>query len=149
MADALLVNLVAYLGKDHMMLRASRSWPSPRVVSTLAAVFLAGASAGALTMRFGLHEKLHPPVSIASREPSRELLLKNFKTQLGLTTEQSNEIALVLEDYRHYYQSLQGQLDDLQSTGRNRIVQVLDPPQRAKFEKLVMNLAPPQGSDRN
>jgi Spy/CpxP family protein refolding chaperone len=131
------------------MLSAPRSWPSLRVVSTLAAVFLAGASAGALTMRFGLHQKLHQPVAMASREPSRELILQNFKTQLDLTAEQFNEIAMVLEDYRHYYQSLQDQLDDLQATGRNRIVQLLDPKQRAKFEKLVMDLGPQLGSGRN
>ena len=90
-----------------------------------------------------------PAVAIASREPSREAVLQNFKTKLGLTTEQTNEIAMVLEDYRHYYESLQDQLDDLRATGRNRIVQVLDPAQRAKFEKLVMDLAPQLGSGGN
>lgn len=93
-------------------------------------------------MRLGFHEKLHTTVAIASREPSREAVLQNFKTKLGLTTEQANEIAMVLEDYRHYYESLQDQLDDLRSTGRSRILQVLDPAQRDKFQKIMMDLAP-------
>jgi hypothetical protein len=117
-------------------------WQNPRVVSTLVLVFLAGASTGALTMRLGFHERFHTTVAIASREPSREAVLHNFKTKLGLTTEQTNEIAMVLEDYRHYYESLQDQLDDLRSTGKTRILQVLDPAQREQFQKLMMDLAP-------
>ncbi|HXP84240.1 MAG TPA: hypothetical protein VN841_05945 [Bryobacteraceae bacterium] len=132
-----------------MTLPASAPWRNARAVLTLVAVFLAGASAGALSMHFGFHEKPHPPVAMASREPSREVILQNFKTKLELTTEQTNELTMVLEDYRRYYQSLQDQLDDLRATGRNRIVQVLDPAQRAKFEKLVMDLAPQLGSGGN
>jgi hypothetical protein len=117
------------------------------VVFTLVLVFLAGASAGALTMRFGLHEKLHPPVELASREPSREAVLQDFRTRLGLTLEQTNEIATVLEDYRHYYESLQDELDDLRSTGKSRILKVLDATQRDKFEKMMIDLAPQLNSD--
>jgi len=93
-------------------------------------------------MRFGLHDKLHRTVSAASREPSRDAVLQNFKTKLELTDEQTEQIAMVLEDYRQYYESLQEQLDDLRSTGRNRILQVLAPPQREKFEKMMGDLAP-------
>jgi Spy/CpxP family protein refolding chaperone len=125
------------------MLQSSPApWRNPRVVSTLVLVFLAGASAGAFGMRFGLHDKLHRTVSAASREPSREAVLQNFKTKLDLTNEQTDQIAMVLEDYRQYYESLQEQLDDLRSTGRNRILQVLAPPQREKFEKMMSDLAP-------
>ena len=121
---------------------AAAPWRNRRVVLTLVLVFLAGASAGALTMRFWLHEKLQPTVAIASREPSRAAVLENFKTKLGLTSEQTSEIAMVLEDYRHYYESLQDQLDDLRATGKRRVLQVLDPAQRSKFEKMMMDLAP-------
>ena len=44
---------------------------------------------------------------------------------------------MVLEDYRQYYQSLQDQLDDVRSTGKTRILQILDDQQRAKFEKIM------------
>jgi len=120
----------------------SPAWRNPRVVSTLTLVFLAGASAGAVCMRVGLHDRLHRTVSAASKEPSREAVLQNFKTKLDLTDEQTEQIAMVLEDYRHYYESLQEQLDDLRSTGRNRILQVLAPPQRERFEKMMDDLAP-------
>jgi len=120
---------------------SSAPWRNPRVVSTLVLVFLAGSSAGALAMRFGLHDKLHR-VSAASREPGRDAVLQNFKTKLDLTAEQTEQIAMVLEDYRQYYESLQEQLDDLRATGRNRILQVLAPAQREKFEKMMSDLAP-------
>jgi hypothetical protein len=117
-------------------------WQNLRVVSTLMLVFLAGASAGALTMSLGFREKRRPAAAIASRRPNREMVLQNFKTNLGLTMEQAKEIALVLEDYRHYYESLQDQLDDLRSTGKSRVLQVLGPAQREKFEKIMTDLAP-------
>jgi len=117
-------------------------WQNPRILSTLFLVFLAGAVAGALSMRLGLHEKLHRTVAVASREPSRDAVLQRFRTELDLTGDQSQKIALVLDDYRLYYQSLQDQFDDLRSTGRTRILQILNPDQQEKFEKMMNDLAP-------
>jgi hypothetical protein len=117
-------------------------WQNPRILSTLFLVFLAGAVAGALSMRLGLHEKLHRTVAAASREPSRDAVLQRFRTELDLTGDQSQKIALVLDDYRLYYQSLQDQFDDLRSTGRTRILQILNPDQQEKFEKMMNDLAP-------
>jgi len=117
-------------------------WQSPRILSTLFLVFLAGAAAGALSMKMGLHEKLHRTVAAASREPSRDAVLQRFRTELDLTGDQSQKIALVLDDYRLYYQSLQDQFDDLRSTGRTRILQILNPDQQEKFEKMMNDLAP-------
>jgi hypothetical protein len=126
-----------------MMVAAARApWKNPRILSTLLLVFLAGAASGALWMQLGLHEKLHRSVAAASREPSREAVLQRFRTELDLSGDQSDKIAMVLEDYRQYYQSLQDQLDDLRSTGKTRILQILNPDQREKFEKMMNDLAP-------
>lgn len=126
-----------------MMMTAGRApWQNPRILSTLVLVFLAGAASGALWMRLGLHEKLHRTVSAASHEPTRDAVLQRFRSELDLSGDQSEKIALVLEDYRQYYQSLQDQLDDLRSTGKTRILQILNPDQRDKFEKMVSELAP-------
>jgi len=91
-------------------------------------------------MQLDLHKRLHPVP--ASHETSRDFGLQRFKSELHLTTAQSEKIALVLEDYSLYYQSLQDQLDDLRSTGKTRILQILDPNQRDKFEKIMNDLAP-------
>jgi len=126
-----------------MIAAAERApWQNPRILTTLLLVFLAGATAGALSMRFGLHERLHRTVSAASREPNREVVLQRFKTELDLSGAQTQQIGLVLDDYGQYYQSLQDQLDDLRATGKTRILQILDASQRAKFEKMMSELAP-------
>jgi len=131
-----------------MLAAAERApWQNPRILSTLFLVFLAGASFGALSMSFGLHEKLHhtasaPPPLAASNAANHDAVLEKFKTELDLSGAQTEKLALVLEDYRLYYQSLQDQLDDLRSTGKTRILQILNPDQKVKFEKMVQDLAP-------
>jgi hypothetical protein len=130
---------------------------NPRILITLSLVFLAGVATGMLGMQHGLHDKLHqklnPTVSAAPAvpQPDREAVLHQFKTKLDLSTDQTEKIAMILEDYRHYYDSLQDQIDDLRlrdqiedlrSTGRTRIMQILDTEQRTKFEKMMDELAP-------
>ncbi|SRR5579883_143011 len=126
-----------------MMLAAGRApWQNPRILSTLFLVFLAGGAVGAFLMQIGLHDRLHKTVVAASREPNRDAALQRFRSELDLSNDQSEKIALVLDDYRQYYQSLQDQLDDLRSTGKMRILQILEPQQREKFEKMMNELAP-------
>lgn len=118
---------------------------NPKVITTLTFVFLAGAACGALLMREGLHGKLHRTVAAASIPPgqtSRDAVVQRFRTELNLTPDQTRQIGAVLDDYRHYYQSLSDQLDDVRSTGKNHIVQILDPAQREKFEKMMNDLYP-------
>jgi|SRR5579862_3972587 hypothetical protein len=120
---------------------ARAPWQNPRVVFPLMTVFLAGAASGALWMQFGLHDKLHR-TAVASASPSRETVIQRFNSELGLSQDQSQKIASVLEDYTQYYQSLQDQLDDVRATGRTQILLILNPDQRDKFEKLMNDLAP-------
>ena len=129
-----------------MLVAAGRApWQNPRILSTLILVFLAGGASGALWMQLDLHKRLHG-VSAASRESSREsaskMNLQRFQSELDLSTAQSEKIALVLDDFSLYYQSLQEQADDLRATGKTRILQILDPNQRDKFEKIMSDLAP-------
>jgi hypothetical protein len=120
---------------------------NPKVAATLAVVFLAGGAVGALTMQMGLHDRLHRTVSAATipmirKAPSNDALVQRFKTDLDLSTDQTDKIAMVVADYREYYHSLEDQLDDVRSTGKSRIMQILDDKQRAKFEKIMGDLQP-------
>lgn len=127
----------------------SPSIGNPRIASTLLLVFLAGAAVGMLGMQYGLHDRLHRVASAASpsRDPNHEAVLQDFKTKLDLSADQTNQIAVVLQDYSHYYESLQDQLDDLRSTGLSRILQILEPGQREKFQKMRSELAPQLGGE--
>ena len=143
-----------------MMAAAQRApWQNPRVLTTLTLVFLAGAASGALVMQLGLHEMLHrasPTVTaqtvtaktgpVTTHAPGHDAMLVKFQTELGLTGDQTAKLALVLDDYSQYYQSLQDQLDDLRATGKNRIMLILEPAQREKFEKMMNDLAPQLGT---
>lgn len=118
-----------------------------KVAGTLVVVFLAGAALGALTMQMGLHERLHRTVSAATlplirKASSNDALIQRFKTDLNLSADQTDKIAMVLADYREYYHSLEDQLDDVRSTGKSRIMQILDEKQRGKFEKIMGDLQP-------
>src|SRR5262249_10040877 len=109
---------------------------------TLLIVFIAGAASGAVAMRLRLLDRLNRPVAASTKEASRDAVLQNFKTRLSLSAEQTQKIGAVLEDYRHYYESIEDQLDDIRATGRRRILQILDEGQREKFEKMMAELAP-------
>ena len=118
---------------------------NPKVITTLVVVFLAGAAVGALAMQLGLHEKLHRTAAAASKPvplAAKDAVLQRFKTELNLTSAQTQQMSSILDDYRHYYQSLQDQLDDIRALGKMRIVQILDDAQRQKFEKMMSELQP-------
>jgi hypothetical protein len=140
-----------------MMAVAERApWQNPRILTILMLVFVAGAATGALIMQLGLHDVLHrttgsrpavknspsPAPVASSRESGHDAMLTRFQSELGLSGDQTAKLALVLDDYSQYYQSLQDQLDDLRATGKNRILLILDPGQRMKFEKMMNELAP-------
>ena len=112
------------------------TWQNPRILTTLFLVFLAGATAGAVSMKFGLHEVLHPA------SPTPASVLQKFRTDLNLTPSQAEKISLILDDYRHYYQSVQDQQDDIRATGKMRILQELNADQRDKFQKMMGEIPP-------
>ena len=116
-----------------------------RIVLTLAGVFLAGIGTGMLGMRFGLHEQIHNVVAPA-HAPTQDAVLEKFRTELDLTADQTQKLSAVLADYKHYYQAVQeqieemrlrAQIDDLRATGKNKILELLTPEQRAKFEEMT------------
>lgn len=118
---------------------------NPKVISTLVVVFLAGAAVGALAMQLGLHEKLHRTAAAASKPvplAAKDAVVQRFKTELNLSSVQTQQISSILDEYRHYYQSLQDQLDDVRALGKTRIVQILDDDQRQKFDKMMNELQP-------
>lgn len=123
------------------MFAREAAWQNSRVLMTLLLVFLCGAAAGALTMRFGLHEKIHRDMPTWN-QGDKAIFLSKFKNDLNLSGDQAAQVSLILEDYGRYYRSLQDQLEDLRSTGKGRIMEVLTPEQRVKFEKMLADIGP-------
>ena len=116
------------------------SWQNPRILTTLVLVFLTGAMAGAIGMRAGLHRELQRSTSYWRSDRgvfSYDLL----KRELNLTAEQSERLKTILDDFAKYHDDLEVQIEDVRATGRNRIVQILTPEQRKRFEQLSQQLA--------
>jgi Spy/CpxP family protein refolding chaperone len=111
------------------------TWQNPRILMTLVLVFLAGALAGAIGMQEGLHTQLHRGAAYW-RGDKAEFSYERLKTELNLTPEQSDKLKTILDDFVKYHEDLEAQIEDVRATGRNRIVQILTPDQRKRFEEL-------------
>jgi Spy/CpxP family protein refolding chaperone len=114
------------------------TWHNPRILTTLLLVFLCGAAAGAIAMRTYYLRVLRPPATVQGWD--QKLYLEGLKRDLNLTPEQANEIEAALNDFVKYYQSLQMQMDDLRSNGKDRILRVLTPEQKKTFENMRSRL---------
>jgi Spy/CpxP family protein refolding chaperone len=117
------------------------SWQNPRILCLLLLIFLCGALAGALTMRSSFHTKLHRAAAPYWKDDSAQLFsYDTLKTELNLTSEQSERLKTILDDFVKYHEDLEAQIEDMRATGKNRIKQMLTPEQRQKFEQLCNKL---------
>ena len=123
------------------MLAADRaSWQNPRILTTLVMVFLCGALVGAITMRSGLHDKMHRSAAAYWKDGQSEFSYDRLKRDLNLTSDQAERLKVILDDFVKYHEDLQAQIEDVRATGRNRILQMLTPDQRRRFEQLSTEL---------
>jgi hypothetical protein len=88
-------------------------------------VFICGALLGAVVMSL-VRPRLHDrPAAAVSLNGS----VSEWKTQLNLSEEQVRQLTSILDDFGHYY-------DNLLADGNSRVLQVLTPEQRTRYEKL-------------
>jgi Spy/CpxP family protein refolding chaperone len=114
-------------------------WRNPRVIGTLLLVFLCGAALGMLAMGMAGH-RWQNPKQLSWKEGGKEVTLERFRRELNLTPEQTAQLETILDDFFMYYHTLQAQLDEVRATGKSRILRVLDPQQRQKFERMMSDL---------
>jgi Spy/CpxP family protein refolding chaperone len=116
-------------------------WQDPRILAMLFFVFLAGATVGALTMRYGLHEAMHPTHPRLS--DAYPLSFERLRTELNLTPDQAEKLRSILDDFVAYHHDLEAQVESYRATGKNRILQILTPEQRTRFEKISSEMNQP------
>jgi Spy/CpxP family protein refolding chaperone len=117
------------------------TWQNPRILTTLVLVFLTGAMAGAIGMRFGLHRELQRNAAYWKSDRSQSQFSYDLlKRELSLTPDQAQKLKTILDDFSKYHDDLEVQIEDVRATGRNRIVQMLTPEQRKRFEQLSNDL---------
>ena len=115
------------------------AWQNPRILTTLLLVFLTGAVCGAITMRAGLHNAMHREVTFW-QSGGTQLSYERLKKELNLTPQQADSIRSVLDDFVKYHQDLQNQIEDVRATGKNRIMALLNPEQKQRFERLCLEV---------
>ena len=115
------------------------SWRTPRIFPTLLLVFLCGSAAGSLAMRYGLPSMIYKPMPYWS-EGGKQISLQKLKRELNLTAEQSREIEAALDDFVKYYQTLQAQMDEVRSNGKDRITRILNEEQQSRFKAMLTEL---------
>lgn len=111
------------------------TWQNPRILTTLVLVFLTGAMAGAIGMRAGLHRELQRNAAYWKSDKT-VFSYGLLQRELSLTPDQSERLKTILDDFAKYHDDLEVQIEDVRATGRNRILQMLTPEQRKRFEKL-------------
>src|SRR5712691_11838405 len=115
------------------MLASTRAaaWQSSRLtcITTITLVFLSGAIAGAVAMNLGAHKWMHRSVPFYT-EGGKDVWLQRWKKDLSLTPEQSQEMAVILDDFGVYYRNVL-------SDGKARILRILNEDQKHKFDKLL------------
>lgn len=107
------------------------AWQKPAAAALLPLllIFLAGVAVGALAMSLGIHNTLHKPAA-AWTENGHMMTLEKWKKDLNLSDDQAKQIETVLDDFSKYY-------DNVLADGNSRILQILDEPQRIKFERML------------
>jgi len=114
------------------------SWTHPKVITTLLAVFLAGAASGALSMKLYSKGTFNSNTR-AMRQMDRSALLDYFKKELDLSDKQQHQVETLLDDHFKYLQSLGAQMEEVRVFGRESISKLLDSEQKKKFDKLMLD----------
>jgi hypothetical protein len=71
------------------------------------------------------------------QEIDRNLTLSSLSSELQLSDAQQERLRAVLDDYFQYYHALQDQLDEVKASGQEKILEILDEGQQARFRKMV------------
>ena len=110
---------------------APRTMQNPKTafMVSMMLVFLVGAVAGALAMNFGpMHRGLHGRAFWT--DPGKDISIHRLQKELDLTSEQTEQLKTVLDDFSRYYQ-------DVLATGKTSIYKILNDDQKRKFDQLL------------
>jgi len=102
--------------------------PAERVaIISFLLVFICGALLGALAMSFWFHPGMHGSSPSASGLPPS---IREWRSELNLSDDQTRQLTSILDDFSRYY-------DDVLSDGNSRVMQILNPEQKLKYERMI------------
>jgi hypothetical protein len=120
------------------MLRTDEdSWANPKVLIIFFVIFLCGAAFGSAVTHTYLHRSFRQPSrQHYGMDAAQHIGLKGLVEVLNLTPEQEKIVMRELDDYAKYYQNIEDERDDVAAHGKKRILDVLTPDQRRKFDAI-------------
>lgn len=114
-----------------MASQVSATLPQPAekiAIVSLVLVFLCGAVFGVVVM--SVNSRLHPVHGAAPPAAGLSMSVDEWKQGLDLTPDQTVQLTSILDDFSRYY-------DNVLADGNSRIMQILNPEQRRKFEQML------------
>jgi hypothetical protein len=109
---------------------ATAALPRPNekiAILSFVLVFFCGMVMGAVVMSLSGHATLHGSPPLAS---GLSMSVREWKEELNLTDQQTDQLTSILDDFSHYY-------DYVLADGNSRIMQILNPEQRRKYEQML------------
>jgi Spy/CpxP family protein refolding chaperone len=70
-------------------------------------------------------------------ERARHVGLGSLQATLNLTPNQEQVITKILDDYGKYYQNIEDEREDVAEDGKRKILEVLTPKQRERFNQMI------------
>lgn len=115
---------------------------TPTIGLYLLLVFVSGAVVG------GFGHRLYSTKSVGASTPPtnspdgwRERYVKEMKSRLQLTSEQTERLVVILDESKARYKSVRDRMDpemkQIQQEQRNLVRQMLSPEQRPEYEKML------------
>jgi hypothetical protein len=121
-----------------MLRHGDVTWSNPKVLTTLALIFLCGAAIGSAITRGYIRSHLAMPARTPPAiEQARHVGLADLRQKLNLTPAQEKVITKILDDYGKFYQNIEDEREDVAAVGKERILEALTPEQRRLFNELI------------
>jgi hypothetical protein len=110
-----------------------------KALGILAVIFVAGLATGILGTRG--YDRYVEKKTANPLEQQSAVAIERLRRDLSLDEEQANKVRTILDEYIMMEADLLSQVHMLQQEGRSKILQVLDPEQRTKFETMLHNVS--------
>ena len=105
----------------------------------LVVVFLGGVASGMLVQRaYGPKPPLAPEAAAVETPMDSVEAVEHLESELSLSQDQTQQVRGILDECIMQEADLIKQIEIIKTQGRERITQVLDEPQRSKFETMLL-----------
>jgi hypothetical protein len=105
-------------------------------------VFASGAGVGAFGHRLFTTQSVPPERKSFNHEAARQKYLDDFRTRLKLSDVQVAKLVVILDDAKARFKQARDKMDpemkQIQEDQRNRTREMLNPDQRAEYEKMLI-----------